>query len=52
MTMEILFWTLMKTDDEFFKIDPCYPKVLAATFLNYMNQRQEENEKYDLTSQI
>ena len=48
MTMEIL----MKTDDEFFKIDPCYPKALAATFLNYMNQRQEENEKYDLTSQI
>ena len=39
--------TLMKANHKFFKMDPYYPKTLPATFLNYMNQRQE-----DITSQI
>ena len=33
---------------QIFKMDSDYPK----TFLNYMNQRQVENERYDITSQI
>ena len=33
-------------------MDPYYSKILPATFLNYMNQRQEEKENYDITSQI
>ena len=44
--------TLMKANHKFFKMDPYYPKTLPAPFLNYMNQRQEENELYDITSQI
>ena len=44
--------TLVKASHKFFKMDPYYPKTLPTTFLNYMNQRQEENERYDITSQI
>ena len=33
-------------------MDPYYPKTLPTTFLNYMNQRHEENERYDITFQI
>ena len=42
----------MKANHELLKINPCYPNTLSATFFNYMNQRQEEDEIYDLTSQI
>ena len=42
----------MKANHKFFKMDPCYPKTLPAAFLNYMNQQQEKNELYDITSQI
>ena len=42
----------MKAHPKFFKMDPYYAKTLPATFLNCMNQRQEENERYDITSQI
>ena len=48
---EILLWLWWKRI-KFFKIDSYYPKTLAATFLNYMNQRMEEKESYDITSQI
>ena len=43
---------LMKANHKFFKMDPYYPETLPATLLNYMNQRQEESELYDITSQI
>ena len=33
-------------------MDPYYPKTLPATFLNNMNERKEEKEIYDMTSQI
>ena len=33
-------------------MDPYYSKSLSATFLNYMNQRQEQKANYDITSQI
>ena len=42
----------MKANHKFFKMDPYYLKTLPATFLNYINQRQEENVLYDITSQI
>ena len=42
----------LKANHKFFKMGPYYPKTLAATFLNYMKQRQVENERYDITSQI
>ena len=42
----------MKANHKFFKMDPYYPKTLPAAFLNYMNQQQEKNELYDITSQI
>ena len=42
----------LKANHKFFKMGPYYPKSLAATFLNYMKQRQVENERYDITSQI
>ena len=28
-------------------MDPYFPKTLPATFLNYLTQRKEENEKYN-----
>ena len=31
---------------------PYYPETLPGTSFNYMNERQEENERYDITSQI
>ena len=42
----------LKANHKFFKMGPYYPKTLAATFLNYMKQRQVENERYNITSQI
>ena len=42
----------MKANHKIFKMDPYYPKTLPAAFLNYMNQQQEKNELYDITSQI
>ena len=42
----------LKANHKFFKMGPYYPKTLEATFLNYMKQRQVENERYDITSQI
>ena len=42
----------MKANHDFLKMDPYYPKTLPAAFLNYMNQRQEESELYNVTSQI
>ena len=47
ITQKFYFVTLMKANHTIFKMDPYYPKTLLATFLNYMNQRQE-----DITSQI
>ena len=44
--------TLMKANHKFLKMDPYYPKTLPTTFLNYMNQRQDENERHDITAQI
>ena len=38
--------TLMKVN-QIFQNGSNYPKFLPATFLNYMNQRQEENESYN-----
>ena len=42
----------MKANHKFFKMDPYDPKTLPATFFNYMNQRQKENELHDITFQI
>ena len=39
---------LVKANHKFFKIDPYYPKTSTTTFLNYMDQRQEGNERYEL----
>ena len=49
--IEILSWLWWK-QIKFFKMDPYYFKILPATFLNYTNQRQEQKENYDITSQI
>ena len=50
--IKIFLVTLMKRNYKFFKMDPYYPKTLPETFLNYMNQRKEENEKYNFPDLI
>ena len=45
--IKIFLLTLMKTNHKFFKMDPYFPQTLPATFLNYLTQRKEENEKYN-----